>query len=101
MVKTDLLRKYEIAVLLDSKLGQSEKDGIIKEVADAVSKAGGKVINTQLWLDKHKSFFRIKKVSDVSYYLVNFESASEAVSQINQSLRLNENILRFLVSVIE
>lgn len=97
MGKDDLFKKYELVVIVDARLSAEEKKNVSKEISETISKAGGKVINTQLWLDKHKLAFSIKKATEGSYYLINFESATPAVEKIHAGLKLNEKILRFII----
>jgi ribosomal protein S6 len=101
MAKNELTRKYELVLVLDAKLSQDEKDGIAKEASDTIIKSAGKVINSIVWIEKHKIAFKIKKCAEAAYYLINFESAPAVASKVGQTLRLNEKILRFLVSVVE
>ena len=97
MEKTALRVKYEVMIIVDAKLNNEEKETILKEAVDAVTKNGAQVINSQIWLDKHKLAFRIKKCSDGSYYLINFEDDGSSVAKIRQALTLNEKILRFVI----
>lgn len=98
MEKDQLLRKYELVVIVDAKLSAEEKKNVAKEASEAVSKAGGKVINVQLWLEKHKFTFRIGKCDEGAYYLIIFESDASFVEKMSTALRLNEKILRFLIT---
>ena len=61
MEKDEQKRKYELVVIVDAKLTNESKETVRKEVADLVNKHGGKVINSQVWLEKHKFTFEIKK----------------------------------------
>lgn len=97
MQKTEIIKKYELIAIVDAKLSNEEKEGIRKEAVDIVVKGGGKVINSQVWLEKHKLTFRIKKCGDGTYYLVNFEADNQAAEKIRSNLRLNEKILRYAV----
>ncbi len=101
MVKNELVRKYELMVIIDGKLPNEEKEAIGKSVSEAVVKGGGRIVNSQVWLDKHKLTFKIKKCGEGLYYLVNFEADSSSIGKIEPILRLNEKILRYLVSVME
>ena len=92
------MNKYELMSIVNSHLTQDEKDAVYKQATDCVIKGGGKVINAQVWLDKHKMSFAIKKCSEATYYLINFESAAAAMANIRELLRLNENILRYLIT---
>ncbi|MCB9756789.1 MAG: 30S ribosomal protein S6 [Candidatus Omnitrophica bacterium] len=94
------MNKYELAVVLDAALPQEEKDSIVKEAADAVVKSGGKLINSQVWIEKHKFSFQMKKSWEGTYYLLNLESPSEAAVSLQKVLRSNERILRFLMTSV-
>ncbi len=91
------MNKYELMVIVNAHLGQTEKENVFKQATDVVTKNGGKVVNNQLWLEKHKPPFMIKKCREVSYYLIKFESIASAIEKIQQAVRLNEEVLRFLI----
>lgn len=95
MEKTGLTRKYELVVIVDAKLTEEVKETVRKDVAGLIEKHDGKVINSQVWLEKHKMTFEIKKCSEGTYYLVNFEGKSSIIAKIKPLLKLNEKILRF------
>lgn len=91
------MNKYELVVVVDGMLGQEDKESILREATEGVSKGEGKIINSQLWLDKHKMSFPMRKSSHGTYYLINFESPAASVAKVKQNLTLNERILRFLI----
>ncbi len=95
------MNKYELVVVVDGMASQEEKEPVLRDATEAVSKNEGKVINSQMWLDKHKLSFNMKKCTHGTYYLVNFESKPSAIEKIKQTLNLNEKILRFLVINLE
>ncbi len=101
MVKTELMNKYEVMIIVDSKITNEEKEAIFKDAAETVTKSGGHVINSQIFLDKHRMTFRIKKCTDGTYYLINFEDDGAAIAKIRQTLRLNEKVLRFVIVNVE
>ncbi len=101
MEKSESIRKYELVVIVDAKLTDDAKETVRKDVADLISKHGGKVINSQVWLEKHKFTVEIKKCDEGTYYIVNFEGTSDVVEKMKPSLKLNERILRFAFIKIE
>ena len=101
MENKELMRKFELMVIIDAKLGQDEKNAIFKEAVDIVTKNGGKIINSQVWLEKHKLTFDIKKCKEGSYYLINYEADGSANEKVRTALKLNERVLRFVISKIE
>ena len=92
------MNKYELVVIIDAQKAQPEKEEIYKQLTDAVVKADSKVTGSQVWFDRQKFVFNIKKKSEGTYYLVNFESAAGSLPKIKEFLRLNENILRYLLT---
>ena len=91
------MNRYELVVIIDASISQEEKEKIVKGAGDAIVKCEGNVINSQVWLDKHKFTFRMKKRTEGTYYLINFESVKSGLSKLRNALRLNENILRSLI----
>ncbi|MDE2222683.1 MAG: 30S ribosomal protein S6 [Candidatus Omnitrophica bacterium] len=90
------MNKYELVYIVDAHAPQSTKDDIAKQVADAAAKTGIKLVNSQLWLERHKMSFPIQKIVEGAYYLLNIEADSSSIPKLHGILRLNEQILRFL-----
>jgi len=101
MEKSTLVRKYELVLIIDAKLTSEIKETVRKEAADLINKHGGKVINSQIWLEKHKLTFQIKKCDEGTYYIINFEGGNDVVAKVKPSLKLNEKILRFIFIRVE
>ena len=95
------MNKYELIYIVDAHAPQSTKDEIVKSVADSLAKAEIKLVNSQLWLDRHKMSFPIGKIAEGSYYLLNLEAKSSSIAKLQTSLRLNEQILRFLTVKVD
>ena len=95
------MNKYEIMVIVNAQLSQEEKEAATKHVADVIVKNGGKVINNQLWLDKHRFVFTIKKCSEGTYYLIKFDCPSSAIEKIRQAVRLHEEVIRFAITRLQ
>jgi len=100
MENTEVLNKYELMVIIDAKLTDGDKEAIRKEAAEIVKKGGGSVINSQVWLEKHRFTFEIKKKTEGLYYSISFESGAAAIEKIRASLKLNERILRSLITKV-
>lgn len=100
-MKTETLRKYELMIIVDAKLANEEKETARREATEIVTKAGGNIINSQVWLEKQKFSFAIKKCTEGTYYLINFEGEGAVIGPIRSDLRLNERILRFTVMKVD
>ena len=97
MDKSELNQKYELVLILDAKLNADEKEAVAKEVSGLINRYGGKVINSRVWIERHKLTFPIKKRQEGSYYLVNFEGEGSIVKKLDTDLRIHEKVLRFSV----
>ena len=93
--------KYELVVIVDANLSQQEKEAICKECGDVIAKSDGKVLNSQVWLDKYKMSFRMKKCWEATFYLMNFEGLRSGIAKMRQLFKLHEKILRFLIIRVE
>lgn len=90
------MNKYEFVYIVDAHASQSTKDEIAKQVVDTATKSEVKVINSQVWLEKHKMSFPINKIWEGAYYMLNVEGPSGAINKMQSILRINEQILRFI-----
>ena len=90
------MNKYEFVHIIDAHTPQGTKDEITKQVSEAAAKTDVKVINSQVWLERHRMSFPINKVMDGAYYLLNIEAPTASVNKMQALLKLNEQVLRFL-----
>ena len=95
------MNKYELVYIIDAHAAQSAKDEITKQVNEAMAKSDVKMVNFQVWLERHKMSFPINKIWEGAYYLLNIEAPTAAVNKLQGLLRLNEQILRFLTVKVE
>ncbi|HRZ41061.1 MAG TPA: 30S ribosomal protein S6 [Candidatus Omnitrophota bacterium] len=91
------MNKYELVVIVDATLPQEQKDAVVKEIGEAIQKCDGKVINSQVWVDKHRMSFRMKKCSEGTYYMINYEGNPAKNAELRRALKLNERVLRSLI----
>ena len=90
------MNKYELVYIVDAHASQTIKEEVAKQIADTAIKSDVKIINSQIWLDKHKMSFPINKIWEGTYYMLNLEAKSPAINKMQGLLRINEQILRFL-----
>ncbi len=95
MENSKVVKKYELVLIVDAKLTSETKDALRKEVTELIDKNGGKVINSQVWLEKQKLTFEIKKCDEGTYYIFNVEGDNGLVEKMRPILKLNEKVLRF------
>ncbi len=100
-MENEKIKKYELVVIVDANQSSDAKEEIIKDVSEEVTKYGAKVINSDIWLEKQKLSFEIKKCTEGTYYVVNFESDGLTNTKITRALEIKEKVLRFMIAVAE
>ena len=90
------MNKYELVYIVDAHAPQGTKDEIAKQVSEAAVKSSVKIVNSQVWLDRHKMSFAINKIWEGTYYLLTVEAPTAGINKMQSFLRVNEQILRFL-----
>ena len=92
------MKSYEAMFILKPDLNKDKMQELFTQINETFTKNKAKVSNTNIWAEKRKLTFTIKRYKEGTYYLVNFDSNPEEISGINQDYRLNENILRVLIT---
>lgn len=87
--------------IIKSDLSEEEKKTLFNQINDTIIKNNGVVIKASVWQDKRKLCYPIKKYQEGLYYLMNFNLTPLVITKIKSVYKLNENILRFLITKIE
>ncbi len=97
------MRKYEAMFILRPDLNDSEKTAMFDQVKEVFNKSNAKITKADIWAEKRKLYFSLSikgkgvKFLEGFYYLVEFESEPTQIKNINETLRIKEDILRFLI----
>jgi small subunit ribosomal protein S6 len=94
------MNKYEAMFMIRPDLSEEDGKLLFAQIGEAITKYEGKVTSANIWSEKRKLFFPIKKYREAIYYLINFTLNPLAVKEITQAYKLNENILRVLISKV-
>lgn len=89
------MNKYDLMLIVDAHKTQDQKDTVFKQAVETVTKSGGKVVNNQVWLERHKFHTKIKQFVEGTYYLIKFEAPTASIEKAKQVLRINDDILRY------
>lgn len=93
------MRKYEAMVIVKPDLSEEAKKGLLNSINDSVTKNGGNIEQAAVWMEKRKLYFPMKKCQEGLYYLLNFDIAPAQIAKITQTYKINEDILRFLITL--
>lgn len=94
------MRNYELAYIADPELDDEQLTALHERVQALIEGAEGKLVNVDRW-GKRKMAYPIDKHADGYYVIVQAQLPPSAGSSIERDLRLNEQILRFLITRME
>lgn len=86
---------YEHVFLARQDVSQQQVDALVEQYTGLLSEMGGSVAKTEYWGMKSLAF-RIKKNRKAHYTLMNIDAPSDAVSEMERQMGINEDVLRFM-----
>lgn len=89
------MNKYELALVVNAKIEDDVRTATVEKAKEYITRAGGTVTEVEDW-GKKKLAYDIQKMSDGFYYFIQFEAAATAPAEIEQNVRIMDNVLRFL-----
>ena len=89
------MNKYELAVVVNAKIEDDERAQVIEKVKALVERFGGQISDVDEW-GKKRLAYEIQKMKEGYYYFIHFESDAETPSEIEQRIRIMDNVIRFL-----
>lgn len=92
------MNKYEAMFIVKPDLSEEEAKGVHAAIKDAIAKNGGTVASADVWSERRRLTFTLKKQQEGVYYLVKFSAPSDAVAKLKYAYGLNESILRVLIT---
>ena len=90
------MNKYEVLYILDSKLDDAAKDAACEKYSALVKELGGEVESVDKWGVK-KFAYEIDAKTEGFYVLMNFSSAPEFPMELERRMRIDENVVRYMV----
>ena len=86
---------YEMVFILNANLTEDDSTKLLGKVNDQITKLGGTVNETNPW-GKRKLAYPIKRQSEGNYVLEKVQMKQTALKELDASLKLTENVLRYL-----
>ena len=89
------MNKYELAVVVNAKIEDEERAQVIEKVKDMITRFGGNVTDVDEW-GKRRLAYEIQKMKEAYYYFVHFEADATVPGEIEQRIRIMDNVHRYL-----
>ena len=89
------MNKYELAVVVTTKIEDEERAAVIEKVKALIERFGGVIVNVDEQ-GKKRLAYEIQKMKEGFYYFITFEAESSCPGEIEQRIRIMENVIRYL-----
>ena len=90
------MNKYELGIIIRPDLDEEGQRTEMDRVKALIDRFGGTIEKLDEW-GKRRLAYPIQKLGEGVYTFITFQSESNAPSEIENRLRLMENVLRFLI----
>ena len=89
------MNKYELTLIVNAKIEDDARAATVEKAKEYITRFGGTVTEVEDW-GKKRLAYEIQKMREGFYYFIQFESEADAPAQIEQRVRIMDNVLRFL-----
>ena len=91
---------YESTFIARPDISSQQVDGLAEQLREILTEAGGEVAKTEYW-GLRSLAYRIKKNRKGHYYFMNIDAPPEAIEAMEHTLRINEDVIRYLTVRVE
>jgi small subunit ribosomal protein S6 len=89
------MNQYELALVVNAKIEDEARLATLEAAKELITRFGGNVTNVDDW-GKKRLAYEIQKMKEGYYYFIQFESDSTVPGEIEQRVRIMENVIRYL-----
>lgn len=89
------MNKYELCVVVSAKIEDDARAEVIEKVKKLIARFNGSVTDVDEW-GKRRFAYEIQKMKEGFYYFIHFESDSTVPGEVEQRIRIMDNVLRYL-----
>ncbi|MCD6583826.1 MAG: 30S ribosomal protein S6 [Candidatus Omnitrophica bacterium] len=97
-------RHYESMIIVRPDIGEGEKEALFTKISERIRKLGGKVLDSKIWARERNFSYPLrsrgaerKKYDKGLYWLVKFSLPVDKLSDLKETIRLEEKILRNII----
>ena len=89
------MNKYELALVVSAKVEDEVRNATIEKAKEYITALNGTITNVDEW-GKKKLAYEIQKMSEGFYYFIQFDAEPSVPGELEQRLRIMDNVLRYL-----
>ena len=94
------MNKYEMTLVISSKIEEDARNAVLDKAKALIERFGGNITNIED-AGKKRLAYEIQKMNEAFYYFIQFEAQPTAPAEIESRIRIQDNVLRYLIVSIE
>jgi small subunit ribosomal protein S6 len=94
------MRKYELVCIVHPELDETAFNGLIEKVKGWIIESSGTVDKVDVWGRKRLAYL-IRKQREGQYVLFNVTLPATATAALDQNLRFQEPVIRYMITAVE
>ena len=90
------MNKYELALVVNAKLEEEERNAVVEKAKGYVTRYGGTISEVEEW-GKKRLAYEIQHMREGFYYFIQFDAETSVPAEIESRVRIMDNVMRYLV----
>ncbi|MCR5734209.1 MAG: 30S ribosomal protein S6 [Lachnospiraceae bacterium] len=90
------MKKYELALALSVKIEDDERAALLDKAKGYIERFGGQISGVDDW-GKRRLAYEVDHMKEAFYYFIQFDAEPGAPAEIENRIRIMENVVRFLI----
>lgn len=91
------MRKYEVMYIINASVEEEKRSALINDLNGIINREGGKINRTDEWGMKDFAY-KIDDMTKGYYVVVAFEADNACVKEFDRLMRINANVVRFMIT---
>ncbi len=91
------MENYEGILIIKPDIKEEDVKNVFKSINDSVVKNGGAIKKEEVW-GKRQLVYPVKKFKEGYYYKLDFSAPTNVIIKLEETFRLNDDILRAMIT---
>ncbi len=94
------MRRYELMLVIRPDVPDDKSQAVVDRTTRQIVAAGGQIVKVAPW-GRRRLAYPIDRHREGSYQIILFEAPSDAISELEHTLLITEEVIRHLVTRVE
>ena len=90
------MSKYELCLVVNAKIEDEAREAVVEKAKGYITRYEGTVTEVEEW-GKKKLAYEVQKMNEAFYYFIQFDAESTVPAEVEQDVRIMDNVLRYLI----